>query len=33
VREQLAAEGVETSVHYPPIHRFTLFATMSARCL
>ncbi|MGH3017732.1 MAG: DegT/DnrJ/EryC1/StrS family aminotransferase [Gaiellaceae bacterium] len=26
VREQLAAQGVETSVHYPPIHRFTAYS-------
>ena len=26
VREQLAADGIQTSVHYPPVHRFTAYA-------
>jgi dTDP-4-amino-4,6-dideoxygalactose transaminase len=25
VRERLAAEGIQTSLHYPPVHRFTDF--------
>jgi dTDP-4-amino-4,6-dideoxygalactose transaminase len=25
-REQLAAEGIQTSVHYPPVHRFAVHA-------
>jgi dTDP-4-amino-4,6-dideoxygalactose transaminase len=25
-REELAARGVQTSVHYPPVHRFSIYA-------
>jgi dTDP-4-amino-4,6-dideoxygalactose transaminase len=31
VREALAARRIQTSVHYPPIHRFTAFAGRSRR--
>ena len=32
--KQLAAKGIQTSVHYPPIHRFTAYAdTADARSL
>jgi dTDP-4-amino-4,6-dideoxygalactose transaminase len=31
VREALRAEGIQTSVHYPPIHRFTAYAGIGAR--
>lgn len=31
VREVLRAEGIQTSVHYPPIHRFTAYAELGAR--
>jgi len=31
VRAQLAAAGIQTSVHYPPIHEFTAFATNGKR--
>jgi dTDP-4-amino-4,6-dideoxygalactose transaminase len=30
VREHLANDGVQTSVHYPPIHRLSAFAAHSA---
>jgi dTDP-4-amino-4,6-dideoxygalactose transaminase len=30
VREQLAAAGVQTSVHYPPAHRFAIYAPSRA---
>ena len=33
VRAQLAAAGIQTSVHYPPIHQFTAFATNGNRPL
>ena len=26
LREELAARGVQTSVHYPPVHRFSIYA-------
>jgi dTDP-4-amino-4,6-dideoxygalactose transaminase len=31
VREQLKLAGVQTSVHYPPIHRFTAYADIVRR--
>jgi dTDP-4-amino-4,6-dideoxygalactose transaminase len=31
VREALHAEGIQTSVHYPPIHRFSAYAGVGAR--
>jgi dTDP-4-amino-4,6-dideoxygalactose transaminase len=31
VREAMHAEGIQTSVHYPPIHRFTAYAEVGAR--
>jgi dTDP-4-amino-4,6-dideoxygalactose transaminase len=33
VRARLAALRIQTSVHYPPIHRFSRFASLSARPL
>jgi dTDP-4-amino-4,6-dideoxygalactose transaminase len=33
VRERLAAHGIQTSVHYPPIHRFTAYADSNRRAL
>jgi dTDP-4-amino-4,6-dideoxygalactose transaminase len=33
VREKLADRGIQTSVHYPPIHRFSEYAVHSARPL
>lgn len=33
VRETLAAAGVQTSFHYPPIHRFTAYAEVAHRPL
>ena len=33
VRSQLAVEGIQTSVHYPPIHRFTTYASANERAL
>jgi dTDP-4-amino-4,6-dideoxygalactose transaminase len=30
VREQLSAAGIQTSVHYPPAHRFSIYAAASA---
>ncbi len=33
VREALTEGGIQTSVHYPPIHRFTAYAGASARPL
>jgi len=31
VRAQLKEQGIQTSVHYPPIHRFSAFAELGAR--
>ena len=31
LRDALAAKGIQTSVHYPPIHRFTEYASSSSR--
>ena len=31
VREALREKGIQTSVHYPPIHRFSLYARAAAR--
>jgi dTDP-4-amino-4,6-dideoxygalactose transaminase len=31
VRERMRAAGVQTSVHYPPIHRFSAYADLGAR--
>jgi dTDP-4-amino-4,6-dideoxygalactose transaminase len=31
VRGELAEAGIQTSVHYPPIHRFTAYAPRAAR--
>ena len=31
VQERMREAGVQTSVHYPPIHRFTAFADLAAR--
>ena len=31
VREQMRERGVQTSVHYPPIHRFTAYADVGRR--
>lgn len=33
LRERLAAQGIQTSVHYPPIHRFTQYAGSGRRPL
>jgi dTDP-4-amino-4,6-dideoxygalactose transaminase len=33
VRASLQAEGIQTSVHYPPIHRFSHYAAMPQRAL
>jgi dTDP-4-amino-4,6-dideoxygalactose transaminase len=33
VRERLSSDGIQTSVHYPPIHRFTAFAGHASRPL
>jgi dTDP-4-amino-4,6-dideoxygalactose transaminase len=33
VREQLTAKGIQTSVHYPPIHRFAQYEGSAARAL
>jgi dTDP-4-amino-4,6-dideoxygalactose transaminase len=30
LRERLAAAGIQTSVHYPPIHRFSIYAEQEA---
>ena len=30
VREQLSAAGVQTSVHYPPAHRFAIYESAGA---
>ena len=33
VRAALARRGIQTSVHYPPIHRFSAYADRSSRPL
>jgi dTDP-4-amino-4,6-dideoxygalactose transaminase len=33
VRDRLRAEGIQTSFHYPPIHRFAAYAEAGARRL
>jgi dTDP-4-amino-4,6-dideoxygalactose transaminase len=33
LRDALKAEGIQTSVHYPPIHRFSLYAQTTPRPL
>jgi dTDP-4-amino-4,6-dideoxygalactose transaminase len=33
VRARLRAAGIQTSVHYPPIHRFTFYRDSAARKL
>lgn len=33
VRKRLAAHRIQTSVHYPPIHRFTAYAGLNRRAL
>jgi dTDP-4-amino-4,6-dideoxygalactose transaminase len=33
IRETLAARGVQTSVHYPPVHRFSAYAQLGSRPL
>ena len=30
MREQLSAAGVQTSVHYPPAHRFAIYESAAA---
>jgi dTDP-4-amino-4,6-dideoxygalactose transaminase len=31
VRDALADRGIQTSVHYPPVHRFSIYADQAAR--
>jgi dTDP-4-amino-4,6-dideoxygalactose transaminase len=33
LRAELAAQGIQTSVHYPPIHSFSLYAPENERSL
>jgi dTDP-4-amino-4,6-dideoxygalactose transaminase len=33
IRARLQAEGIQTSVHYPPIHRFSHYAALPQRAL
>jgi dTDP-4-amino-4,6-dideoxygalactose transaminase len=33
VRDALATRGVQTSVHYPPVHRFSAYAALPSRPL
>jgi len=33
IRENLKADGIQTSVHYPPIHLFTAYRTVTPRSL